>query len=41
VGRPLAHRPVTATYTANEDTVCLRLPAARMQELAAAERAVR
>ena len=35
VGAALAHRPVTATYTANEDTVCLRLPAARMQELAA------
>ncbi len=31
--RPAA--PVTATYTANEDTFCLRLPAARMQELAA------
>lgn len=35
VGAALAHRPVTATYTANEATVCLRMPAARMQELAA------
>ncbi len=35
VGAALASRPVTATYTANELTLCLRLPAPRMQELAA------
>jgi CBS domain-containing protein len=35
VGAALANRPVTATYSANEATTCLRLPAARMQELAA------
>lgn len=34
VGAALAQRPVTATYTANEDTLCLRLPAVKMQELA-------
>jgi CBS domain-containing protein len=35
VGAALAQRPVTATYSANEATTCLRLPVARMQELAA------
>ena len=34
VGAVLAARPVTATYTANEDTFCLLLPADRAHELA-------
>ena len=34
VGAVLAARPVTATYTANEDTFCLLLPADRVQALA-------
>ena len=34
VGAALGHRPVTATYTADEDTVCLLLPTAEMQVLA-------
>lgn len=34
VGAALGHRPVTATYTADENTVCLRLPMAEMQALA-------
>jgi CBS domain-containing protein len=33
VGAVLAHRAVTATYTANEDTFCLLLPAEAMQRL--------
>ena len=33
VGALLAGRPVTATYTANEDTFCLGLPAAAAQAL--------
>ena len=36
VGAVLAGRAVTATYTANEDTFCLCLPAARVQALAEA-----
>ena len=36
VGALLAKRPVTATYTANEDTFCLQLPAERVQQLARA-----
>lgn len=35
VGACLAGRPVTATYTANEDTFCLLLPLAAMHALAA------
>jgi CBS domain-containing protein len=35
VGAAMGHRPVTATYTADVDTVCLMLPAAEMQALAA------
>ena len=35
VGAALGARPVTATYTANEDTFCLLLPADAMQQLAA------
>ena len=35
VGAALAGRAVTATYTANEDTFCLLLPAAAMHALAA------
>ena len=34
VGAVLAARPVTATYTAHEDTFCLMLPADRVQALA-------
>ena len=34
VGAALGHRPVTATYTADEDTTCLLLPTAEMQALA-------
>ncbi|MDO9095107.1 MAG: DUF294 nucleotidyltransferase-like domain-containing protein [Rubrivivax sp.] len=34
VGALLAGRPVTATYTANEDTFCLQVPAERVQQLA-------
>jgi CBS domain-containing protein len=34
VGALLAHRAVTATYTANEDTFCLLLPADAVQRLA-------
>ena len=33
VGAVLAHRAVTATYTANEDTFCLLLPAEAVQRL--------
>jgi CBS domain-containing protein len=33
VGALLAARPVTATYTANEDSFCLRIPAAAVQAL--------
>ena len=36
VGAVLGQRAVTATYTANEDTFCLLLPAERVQQLAAA-----
>jgi CBS domain-containing protein len=36
VGAVLGGRAVTATYTANEDTFCLMLPVAALQELAAA-----
>lgn len=36
VGAALGARPVTATYTANEDTFCLELPAAALQPLATA-----
>jgi CBS domain-containing protein len=35
VAAVMAHRAVSATYTANEDTFCLTLPAARAQALAA------
>ena len=35
VGAALAGRPVTATYTANDDTFCLLLPLPAMQALAA------
>jgi len=34
VGALLAGRPVTSTYTANEDTFCLLVPADRVQQLA-------
>jgi CBS domain-containing protein len=36
VGALLCARPVSATYAANEDTVCLPLPAAQVQRLAQA-----
>ena len=36
VGAVLGGRAVTATYTANEDTFCLMVPVAALQELAAA-----
>ncbi len=36
VGALLGQRAVTATYTANDDSVCLALPAAEVQRLAAA-----
>ncbi|MDO9071942.1 MAG: DUF294 nucleotidyltransferase-like domain-containing protein [Rubrivivax sp.] len=36
VGAVLGERAVTATYTANEDSLCLALPAAEVQRLAAA-----
>jgi len=36
VGAVLGERPVTATYQAQEDTFCLRVPAAVVRELAAA-----
>ncbi|HJV95117.1 MAG TPA: CBS domain-containing protein, partial [Albitalea sp.] len=35
VGAVVGARPVTATYTANEDTLCLLLPAAEARQLAA------
>lgn len=34
VSAMLAQRPVTATYTANEDTFCLQVPAEQVQQLA-------
>ena len=40
VGAALAGRPVTATYTANEDTFCLQLPVAVVQQLAGASPAL-
>jgi CBS domain-containing protein len=36
VGAVLGQRAVTATYTANDDSLCLALPAAEVQRLAAA-----
>ena len=40
VGAALAGRPVTATYTANEDTFCLVLPVQAVQQLAQASPAL-
>lgn len=40
VGAALAGRPVTATYTANEDTFCLVLPVPAVQHLAQASPAL-
>ena len=36
VGAAMGARPVTATYTANEDSFCLAIPASALQALAAA-----